>query len=95
MLPCFIRKLDELLKPPDMVAFFVNQLFLKLLTKKNVDEAKKLNINSVVEYLKEGQKSLPKHMYDCCGIAVGSVRDAINLTSPLQYNFLLFFPTGI
>jgi len=35
MLPCFIRKLDELLKPPDMVAFFVNQLFLKLLTKKN------------------------------------------------------------
>jgi NifU-like protein involved in Fe-S cluster formation len=48
-----------------------------LLIGKRVDEAKNLNINSIIEYLKEGQKSLPKHMYDCCGISIGSLKDAI------------------
>ncbi len=49
-----------------------------LLVGKRIDEAKKLNIKLVVNYLKEGQKDLPKHMYNCCEIAVESLKDAIN-----------------
>lgn len=45
---------------------------------KSISEAKKLNTNSIVEYLREDQKSLPKHMYNCCEIAVKSVKNAIN-----------------
>jgi|AntAceMinimDraft_9_1070365.scaffolds.fasta_scaffold62080_4 nitrogen fixation NifU-like protein len=49
-----------------------------LLIGKRIDEAKNLNIKSVIEYLKKGQKSLPKHMYDCCGIPIGSLKDAVS-----------------
>lgn len=44
---------------------------------KDIEEAEKLSVKSVVEYLKEGSRGLPKSMYDCCGIAVGSLRNAI------------------
>lgn len=49
-----------------------------LLIGKRIDESKNLNIKFVIEYLKRGQKSLPKHMYDCCGISIGSLKDAIS-----------------
>lgn len=45
---------------------------------KKLKEVRKLTVNSVVEYLKEGPKGLPKNMHDCCVIAVGSLRDAVN-----------------
>lgn len=50
----------------------------ELAINKTVEEAKKLSVKSIVEYLKEGPKGLPRHMYDCCGIAIGSLRDGIN-----------------
>lgn len=49
----------------------------ELIRGKNIEEASKLNVDSVVEFLKEGSRGLPKNMYDCCGIAVGSLRKAI------------------
>lgn len=44
---------------------------------RTIKEAEKLSVKSVVEYLKKGPKGLPKNMYDCCGIAIGSLRDGI------------------
>lgn len=44
---------------------------------KTIKEAEKLSVKSVVEYLRESEKGLPKKMYDCCGIAIGSLRDGI------------------
>lgn len=49
----------------------------ELVVGKEIEEAKEINVNSIIEYLKEGSGGLPKHMYDCCGIAVGSLRDGI------------------
>lgn len=36
-----------------------------------------VGIGMGIEHLKEGPRGLPRHMYDCCGIAVGSLREAI------------------
>ena len=44
---------------------------------KTLEEARKFTARDVIEYLKEGPRGLPRHMYDCCGIAVGSLREAI------------------
>ena len=44
---------------------------------KRLEEALKLNAADVVRYLEDGTGSLPKHMRDCCAIAVGSLREAI------------------
>ncbi|MCK4416883.1 MAG: iron-sulfur cluster assembly scaffold protein [Candidatus Latescibacteria bacterium] len=45
---------------------------------RTMEEARKLSVKSVVEYLKEGPRGLPKNMYDCCGMAIGALRDAID-----------------
>ena len=39
--------------------------------------ASELKVPDVVGFLKEGAKGLPRNMHDCCGIAVGALRDAI------------------
>ena len=44
---------------------------------KTVEEVNKLKISDIVDFLREEDKSLPKHMYDCCGIAIGSLTKAI------------------
>ena len=44
---------------------------------KRLEEALKLNVADVIGYLEDGTGSLPKHMWDCCAIAVGSLREAI------------------
>ena len=44
---------------------------------KRLQEALKLNVTDVVRYLEDRTGSLPKHMRDCCTIAVGSLREAI------------------
>jgi NifU-like protein involved in Fe-S cluster formation len=44
---------------------------------KNVEEASKLNVSDVVRSLEDGTGSLPKHMWDCCAMAVGSLREAV------------------
>ena len=44
---------------------------------RNIDEAFKLNVSDVVEFLREGSKGLPKHVYDCCNIATGALKDVI------------------
>ncbi|MCD6371743.1 MAG: iron-sulfur cluster assembly scaffold protein [Candidatus Aenigmarchaeota archaeon] len=44
---------------------------------KRLEEALKLSLNDVVEHLKEGEKGLPRHKYDCAEIAINSLRDAI------------------
>lgn len=44
---------------------------------KTIKEAEKLSVKSVVKYLEESEKGLPKKMYDCCAIAIGSLRDGI------------------
>ena len=44
---------------------------------RNIDEAFKLNVSDVVEFLREGSKGLPKHVYGCCSIAIGALKDAI------------------
>lgn len=49
-----------------------------LLIGKKIDKAQKLNVESVVKYLKEDQKGLPEHMRNCCVIATGALKDAIN-----------------
>ncbi len=45
---------------------------------KHLNEAAKLGVKDVIEFLKEGSTGLPKNMWDCCGIAIGSLRQAIN-----------------
>ncbi len=49
-----------------------------LIVGKNVEDIEDISVTSIAEYLREGHKGLPEHMYGCCGIAVGSCRDAIN-----------------
>lgn len=44
---------------------------------KNVEEALKLNVVDAVRSLEDGTGGLPKHMWDCCAMAVGSLREAI------------------
>lgn len=44
---------------------------------KTLEEAKKFTVRDVIADLKEGARGLPRHMYDCCGITVGSLREAI------------------
>lgn len=44
---------------------------------KTLKEAKEYTVSDIVEYLKEGDRGLPEHMHDCCGIAVGSLQKAI------------------
>jgi NifU-like protein len=44
---------------------------------KRLEETLRLNVDDVVRYLEDGTGSLPKHMWDCCAIAVGSLREAI------------------
>ena len=44
----------------------------------SIYEAEELNVSSVVEYLREGQKGFPERMQGCCGIAVRALKDAIN-----------------
>lgn len=50
----------------------------ELAKNKTLGEARRVTVKDVVDHLKEGPKGLPKHMYDCCRIAVGSLREAIN-----------------
>lgn len=42
-----------------------------------LENALRLHVVDVVRYLEDGTGSLPKHMWDCCAIAVGSLREAI------------------
>lgn len=44
---------------------------------KRIDQIIRLRVPDIVGFLKEGPRGLPKHMYDCCGIAIGALRDAI------------------
>lgn len=44
---------------------------------KKLEEAIKLSLDDVLEHLKVEEKSLPKSKYDCCEIAIGSLREAI------------------
>ena len=44
---------------------------------KKLKDAIKLNVVDIVRSLEDGTGSLPKHMWDCCAIAVGSLRVAI------------------
>jgi len=44
---------------------------------RNIDRAFRLTVSEVAEFLKEGVKGLPKHVHDCCGIAIGALKDAI------------------
>jgi nitrogen fixation NifU-like protein len=44
---------------------------------KRLEEARKLSSNDVVEHLREGRRALPESKYDCCEIAIGSLREAI------------------
>ena len=45
---------------------------------RSLAQARKLGVQDVTKFLKEGSKGLPRNMWDCCGIAVGSLRQAIN-----------------
>ncbi len=49
----------------------------EMVKNKNIDQTFKLNVSDVVKFLKEGPRGLPKHRWDCCGIAVEALRDAI------------------
>ena len=49
----------------------------EIIKDRGINQVTKLEISDVVEFLKEGSRGLPKHMYDCCGIAIGALRDAI------------------
>lgn len=44
---------------------------------RSINRVLKLEISDVIGFLKEGPKGLPRHMHDCCGIAIGALRDAI------------------
>lgn len=44
---------------------------------KRLEEALKLNVADVLGYLEDGPGSLPRHTWDCCAIAVGSLRETI------------------
>lgn len=44
---------------------------------RDLEKVSSLNVSSILNYLKEGSKGLPEHMHDCCGIAVGSLKDAL------------------
>ncbi len=44
---------------------------------KDVNQALELNVSDVAEFLKEGAKGLPKHVHDCCGIAIEALKNAI------------------
>ena len=50
----------------------------EIVKNKHINEVSKLKISDIVEFLKEGPKGLPKNMYDCCGIAIGALRNAIS-----------------
>jgi NifU-like protein involved in Fe-S cluster formation len=43
----------------------------------NLEEALQLNVGDIVKSLEDGTGGLPKHMLDCCAMAVGSFREAI------------------
>ncbi len=49
----------------------------EMIRNRDIDQTFKLNVSDVVEFLKEGPRGLPKHRWDCCGIAVGALKDAI------------------
>lgn len=51
---------------------------IEMVKGKRLNEAAMLTVKDVTEFLKEGATGLPKNMWDCCGIAVGSLRQAIN-----------------
>ena len=44
---------------------------------KKLEEALKLNVADVLRSLEDGTGGLPKHMWDCCAMAVGSFQEAI------------------
>jgi nitrogen fixation NifU-like protein len=44
---------------------------------KRLGEARNLSLNDIVEHLREEKRALPKSKYDCCEIAIGSLREAI------------------
>ena len=44
---------------------------------KNIENAKKLNVFDIVRSLEDGTGSLPKHMWDCSAMAIGSLQEAI------------------
>jgi len=46
---------------------------------KNLEEAIKLNVVDIVKSLEDGTGGLPKHMWDCSAMAVGSLQEAIQL----------------
>jgi len=49
----------------------------KLAKGKTLEEAKELSLGDVLEHLEVGEKSLPESKYDCCEIAIRSLREAI------------------
>ncbi len=51
---------------------------IEMVRGKNLNEAAKLRVQDIIEFLKEGSTGLPRNMWDCCGIAIGSLRQAIN-----------------
>ncbi|HKJ68050.1 MAG TPA: iron-sulfur cluster assembly scaffold protein [bacterium] len=51
---------------------------IEMVKGKNINEAAKLVVKDVIEFLKEGSTGLPRNMWDCCGIAIGALRQAIN-----------------
>jgi len=50
----------------------------EMIKNRNIDQAFKLDISDVVEFLKEGSRGLPRSKHDCCDIAVIALRDAID-----------------
>jgi NifU-like protein involved in Fe-S cluster formation len=44
---------------------------------KTLEEARKLSLQDIIEFYKDGNKGFPKQKYDCCEIAIGSLRNAI------------------
>lgn len=50
----------------------------EMVKKQSIDRARSFTVTDVTEFLKEGATGLPQNMWDCCGIAVGSLRQAIN-----------------
>jgi len=45
---------------------------------KTLNEAKKISLNDIIEFYKEGDKSIPPQKYDCIQIAIMSLRNAID-----------------
>jgi nitrogen fixation NifU-like protein len=50
---------------------------IEMIKGESTTRASELKVPHVVGFLKEGAKGLPKNMHDCCGIAIGALRDAI------------------